>query len=164
MKVIHNLKPIYNEDSQILILGTIPSIKSREQGFYYSHPKNRFWKVLAKIYQEKIPCTIEEKTNFLIRNNIALWDTLQECNIISSNDSSISNIKVNDISQLLNKTKITKIYTTGKKAFDIYQKEIYPKTNIKAIYLPSTSSANATYTLDKLINEYQIIKKISNHN
>ncbi len=161
MKVIHNIDPIYNKNSKILILGTIPSIKSREKGFYYSHPQNRFWKVLATIYNEKTPNTVEEKKAFLSRNNIALWDTIHSCNITSSSDSSITNIKVNDISKLIKKTKINKIYTTGKKAYEIYQKEIKQTTNIEAIYLPSPSPANATYTIDKLINEYQKIKEQS---
>lgn len=155
MKVTHKLEPIYDENSKVLILGTIPSIKSREIGFYYSHPQNRFWKVLAIIFNETTPNTIEEKKDFLLRNNIALWDTIKSCNITSSSDSSITNIKVNDISKLLKKTKINKIYTTGKKAYDIYIKEIQKKTNIEAVYLPSTSPANATFTLEKLIKEYK---------
>lgn len=161
MKVTHKLEPIYDENSKVLILGTIPSIKSREIGFYYSHPQNRFWKVLAIIFNETTPNTIEEKKDFLLRNNIALWDTIKSCNITSSSDSSITNIKVNDISKLLKKTKINKIYTTGKKAYDIYIKEIQKKTNIEAVYLPSTSPANATFTLEKLIKEYNKIKKNS---
>ena len=155
MKVTHKLEPIYDENSKVLILGTIPSIKSREIGFYYSHPQNRFWKVLAIIFNETTPNTIEEKKDFLLRNNIALWDTIKSCNITSSSDSAITNIKVNDISKLLKKTKINKIYTTGKKAYDIYIKEIQKKTNIEAVYLPSTSPANATFTLEKLIKEYK---------
>lgn len=159
MKVKHELKPIYDENSEILILGTMPSIKSREIGFYYSHPQNRFWKVLASIYNEEIPNTIEEKKLFLKRNHIALWDTLSSCTITSSSDSSIKNIKVNDINKLLEKTKIKKIFTTGKKAYDIYQKEIFKNTKLEANYLPSTSPANATYNLEKLILEYQKIKE-----
>lgn len=159
MKVKHELKPIYDENSEILILGTMPSIKSREIGFYYSHPQNRFWKVLASIYNEEIPNTIEEKKLFLKRNHIALWDTLSSCTITSSSDYSIKNIKVNDIKKLLEKTKIKKIFTTGKKAYDIYQKEIFKNTKLEANYLPSTSPANATYNLEKLILEYQKIKE-----
>ena len=161
MKVTHKLEPIYDENSKVLILGTIPSIKSREIGFYYSHPQNRFWKVLAIIFNEKIPNTIEEKKDFLLRNNIALWDTIKSCNITSSSDSSITNITVNDISKLIKKTKINKIYTTGKKAYEVYMKETQKKTNIEATYLPSTSPANATFTLEKLIKEYNKIKRNS---
>ncbi len=157
MKVTHELEPIYHKDSEILILGSIPSVKSRELGFYYAHPQNRFWKVLATIYQEKLPNTIDEKKEFLKRHKIALWDVLSSCTINKSSDASIKNIKVNNIEKLIKETNIQKIYTTGKKSYDIYQKEILPKTKIEAIYLPSTSPANATYTLEKLVKEYSII-------
>lgn len=159
MKVKHELKPIYNKDSEILILGSIPSVKSRELGFYYMHPQNRFWHVLAAIYKEDFPKTKEEKIEFLTRHKIALWDVLASCNITSSSDASIKNIKVNNIEKLIKETNIKKVYTTGKKAYDIYQKEIAKKTGIEAIYLPSTSPANATFNTEKLINEY---KKMTN--
>ncbi len=155
MKVIHELDPIYDENSEILILGSIPSVKSREVGFYYAHPKNRFWKVLAAVFNENLPVSIEEKVAFLKQNKIALWDVLSSCEITKSSDSSIKNIQVNDIRLILEKTKITKIYTTGKKAYEIYQKQIYPKTKLEAIYLPSTSPANAKDSLEKLIQEYK---------
>jgi len=159
MKVLHELDPIYHEDSKILILGSIPSVKSREEGFYYAHPKNRFWPVLAKVYEEKTPRSIEEKKEFLKRHKIALWDVVASCNIESSSDASIKNIKVNNIKKLIQKTQIEKIYTTGKKAYEIYQKEVMKKTEIEAIYLPSTSPANATFNIKKLIEEYMVIKK-----
>lgn len=159
MRVKHELEPIYEENSEILILGSIPSVKSREVGFYYAHPQNRFWKVLAAIFQESLPLTIDEKKKFLKRHKIALWDVVSSCNISKSSDSSIKNIKVNDIQKLIKKTNIKKIYTTGKKAYEIYQKEIFPQTKVPAIYLPSTSPANATYPLEKLIEEYKIILK-----
>jgi len=159
MKVDHELAPVYEKDSEILILGSIPSVKSRELGFYYMHPQNRFWKVLAAIKKESIPNTIEEKKIFLKKHKIALWDVLSSCQISKSSDSSIKNVKVNDIAKLLKETRIKKIYTTGKKAYEIYQKEVLPKTKIEAIYLPSTSPANATFSLEKLIREYKVINK-----
>ena len=155
MKVKHELEPFYDKDSKILILGSIPSIKSRELGFYYMHPFNRFWQVLEKVFKEKI---IDKKA-FLIKHHIALWDVIKECDIKSSSDSSIKNVKVNDINKLLKKTKINKIYTTGSKANSLYQKYIYPKTKIKNIALPSTSSANAKMKLETLVEEYKIISK-----
>ena len=158
-KIKHELEPIYKKDSEILILGSIPSVKSREQGFYYAHPKNRFWQVLAIILKEDLPETIEEKRVFLERNKIALWDVLASCNIEKSSDASIKNIKVNNINKLIKETNIKKIFTLGKKAYDIYQKEVFPKTKIAAIYLPSTSPANATFHLEELVKEYQIIVK-----
>ena len=136
MKVTHELKPFYNKDSKILILGSIPSIKSRELGFYYMHPSNRFWQVLENIFN----------------------DVIKECDIKSSSDSTIKNVIVNDINELLNKTKINKIFTTGSKADILYQKYLYPQTKIKNIALPSTSSANAKMNLETLVKEYMAIK------
>ena len=154
MKVIHNLEPIYDEKSKVLILGSIPSVKSREEQFYYMHPSNRFWQVLEMVFEEKII----DKKSFLKKHHIALWDVIKECDIKASSDSSIKNVKVNDINQILKVAKIDKIITTGSKANQLYQKYLYPKTKIKNIALPSTSSANAKMSLDDLVKSYQIIK------
>ncbi len=159
MKVNHNLEPFYDKNSEILILGSIPSVKSRELGFYYMHPQNRFWRILEKVYEEPLPVTIAEKKDFLKKHKIALWDVLSSCIIDASSDASIKNIKVNNIQKLIKETNVKRIYTTGKKAYDIYQKEVFPKTKMEAIYLPSSSPANATYSLEKLIKDYQVIKK-----
>ncbi len=154
MKVTHELEPFYSNDSKILILGSIPSIKSRELGFYYMHPSNRFWQVLEKVFNEKIV----DKKAFLMKHQIALWDVIKECDIKSSSDSTIKNVIVNDINELLNKTKINKIFTTGSKADILYQKYLYPQTKIKNIALPSTSSANAKMKLEDLVEKYQVLK------
>ncbi len=154
MKVIHNLESIYDEESKVLILGSIPSVKSREEQFYYMHPSNRFWQVLEIVFNEKII----DKINFLKKHHIALWDVIKECDIKASSDSSIKNVKVNDINKILKVAKIDKIITTGSKANQLYQKYLYPKTKIKNIALPSTSSANAKMSLDDLVKSYQIIK------
>jgi len=162
MKVFHTLKPIYDKNSKVLILGSIPSVKSREDGFYYAHPRNRFWSVLAKVYEEEIKNTKEAKINFLIKNKIALFDVLKSCDIISSSDSSIKNPLPNDLFPILKTAHIQAIFTTGKKAYDLYQKYIFPKTNIKAIYLPSTSPANSRKGIEEeLLKEYQKIKEIT---
>lgn len=154
-KVQHTLAPIYNKDSKILILGTMPSPKSRELGFYYSHPQNRFWKIMMALYEENI----EDKEEFLLRHHIALWDVLKSCEIKGADDNSITNIEVNDIMGLLKKTGITHIYTTGLKATQLYKKYCLKDVGIESIYLPSTSPANCRhYTLEKLIEEYKIIK------
>lgn len=155
MKVIHTLKPIYNKDSYILILGTMPSITSREKNFYYAHPQNRFWPILENLFQVKLT-TNEEKRQFLLAKKIALWDTIYACDIKSSADASIKNIKPNDIQSLIKKTNIHYIFCTGKKSYEIFNK--YIKCDLKAYLLPSPSSANATYSLEKLIATYQIIK------
>lgn len=160
MKVIHNLKPVYNEYSKVLILGSMPSVKSREQGFYYSHPQNRFWKTLEKVFEEKIGDTTEERKNFVLNHNIALFDVIKSCEINSSSDNSIKKVIPNNISKILKATKIEVIITTGRKSYDLYNKYIFPKTKMKAIYLPSTSPANCQKGIEeKLYEAYKEIKK-----
>ena len=158
MKVIHTLKPIYDRNSKVLILGTMPSVKSREIGFYYMHPQNRFWKTMSLVYKEKIGDSINEKITFLNKYHIALWDVLSSCDIMGSSDTSIKNIIVNDINNLIKNTKIKYVFTTGKKAFQLYNKYCLAKTKIDAILLPSPSSANCAMHIDKLVENYQIIK------
>lgn len=162
MQVEHTLEPIYNQDSKVLILGSIPSVKSREIGFYYAHPKNRFWKILGKIYEETIGTSKEEKINFLLKHHIALFDVLKSCDISSSSDSSIRNPVPNDFSTILKNSNIQTIFTTGKKAYQLYQKYCYSMTGIEAIPLPSTSPANCPKGIEeKLENEYRLIKKFT---
>ena len=158
MKVKHEFKPIYDNKSKILILGTMPSIKSRANKFYYSNPTNRFFKIMESLFNTKL-LSNDDKKAFLLKNKIALWDVCKECDILASSDSSIKNIIPNDISIILKSSPIKAIFTTGKTAYKLYQKYIFPTTKIEAISLPSSSSANASYSLDKLINEYQIILK-----
>ena len=137
----------------------MPSIQSRDKKFYYAHPKNRFWKVLADVYEEKAPLTIEDKKIFLQAKKIALYDVIKSCNITGSSDSSIKNVKVNDIKSIVDKTQITKIFTTGKTAYNLYNKYLKNKVGIEVIYLPSTSPANARISYEKLLEYYKIIKK-----
>lgn len=158
IKVIHPLKPIYDSNSKILILGSFPSVKSREANFYYGHPQNKFWRTLERVYEENIGPSNMDKTKFLLKHNIALWDVIKSCTIIGSNDNSIKDVTVNNIERLVKITKIKKIYTTGKKAYNLYQKYIYPKTKIEAIYLPSTSPLNASISLENIINEYKKLR------
>lgn len=157
MIVYHEFEPYYDKKSEILILGSIPSPKSREQKFYYGHPKNRFWQVLASVFEDEVPLTTEDKKNFLTKHHIALWDVLASCDIKGASDSSIKNPLVNDISIILNKCQIKAIYTTGKKAYNLYQKYIFPKIKQETIYLPSTSPANCRIKIEELIKEYQIL-------
>ena len=163
MKVFHTLEPIYDKSSKVLILGSMPSVKSREVGFYYGHPRNRFWSTLSKVYNEEIKDTKEDKISFLIKHNIALFDVLKSCEITSSSDATIKNPVPNDLSNILKNSDIKAIFTTGNKAYTLYQKNIYPKTNIKAIPLPSTSPANSKKDIEKiLINAYSQIKDYTN--
>ena len=143
-KVYHELEPFYKETSEILILGSIPSPKSREIGFYYAHPQNRFWKVLAKLYNEKLPISLNDKKLFLEKHKIALWDVLSSCN---------------NINKLIKNTNIKKVFTTGRTAYNLYNKNVKSKTKIEGIYLPSTSPANCKLSLEDLTKEYEVLLK-----
>lgn len=156
-QVTHPLSPVFDDNSKVLILGTMPSPVSRKNGFYYSHPQNRFWKVLSVLLDEKLPSDNEERTRLLLKHHIALWDVLASCSINGAQDSSIKDPIANDISSLLNRTSIKAVFTTGKTAARLYQKLCLPQTGIKAIALPSTSPANQRYSLEKLVGEYKVI-------
>ena len=155
--VTHEFPPLYDENSEILILGSIPSPKSRAQAFYYGHPQNRFWKVLAAVLEEPVPETIEEKRQLVLSHHIALWDSLEECDIRGASDSSIRNPVPTDIPGLLKKTKICRIFAAGASAYNYYQKLNYPRTGIQAIRLPSTSPANCAVSFEKLVEAYGMI-------
>lgn len=148
--VSHTFLPVYDETSEILILGSFPSVKSREQGFYYGHPQNRFWKVLAALCDCEVPESIEEKKKMLLANHIAIWDVIDSCDIIGSSDSSIKNVIPADIPWLLQQTRITRIFANGKTAGSLYQRFAEQSTGRKALVLPSTSPANAAYSLERL--------------
>lgn len=151
MKVEHTFKPIYSKDSKILILGSIPSVVSREDNFYYAHPKNRFWKLISKILNVKEPITIEDKTKLILNNKLAIYDVIKSCDIEGSADSSIKNVKLNNLDLLIQKSKIEKIIFNGNKAYELYNKYEKNKfSNTKV--LPSTSPANARYSFEKLYN------------
>lgn len=154
---IHPLDPIFDKNSRILILGTFPSVKSREVKFYYGNPQNRFWKVIAALFKEPVPMSTEEKTALLLRNQIALWDVLAACDIKGSADSSISNPIPNDIRMVLQKSRIQKIFTNGKKAQQLYEKFIQPQIDMEADCLPSTSPANGHYRFEELISAWKVI-------
>lgn len=156
--ISHPFPPLFDENSEILILGSFPSVKSREQLFFYGHPQNRFWKVLSGVLDQQTPNSIEEKKAFLMQNNIALWDVIASCEIQGSADSSIKNAAANDISVILEKGKIKKIFTNGQAAKKLYDQFIFPKVKIEAFLLPSTSPANAAWSLDRLTDAWKIIK------
>lgn len=156
-KEIHNIEPVFDENSKILILGSFPSVKSREAQFFYGHPQNRFWRVLSAILKEGTPKTIEQKKNFLISNHIAVWDVIASCDIEGSSDSSIKNVKANDISLILESADIKAIFCNGATSYKYYCKYLQSKVYREAIKLPSTSPANATFNMERLINEWEII-------
>ena len=154
---IHLIPPVFDENSRILILGSFPSIKSREVNFFYGHPQNRFWRVISHLLNENCPKTAIEKKHMLLKHKIALWDVIASCDIKGSSDSSITNVVPNDIGKILVQTKIKNIFVNGKTADRLYIKYIEPDINIKAVCLPSTSPANAMWSLEKLIDKWCII-------
>ena len=158
LSLIHPIPPTYDANSEILILGSFPSPKSRESGYFYGHPQNRFWKVMAAIFSDEVPNTVSEKKAFLLRHHIAAWDVIQSCRIIGASDSSITDVVVNDITPILKTAEIRAIYVNGKTAYKHYQKYMEPETGRPAICLPSTSPANAAWSLERLIEFWSIVR------
>lgn len=157
--ITHDFQPVFDEHSRVLVLGTMPSPKSREIGFYYGHPRNRFWKVMSDVCGEDQPETKEEKISFALRNKIAVWDVLAGCEIKGADDSSIRNPVANDMNVILNYADIRAVFATGTKAAQLYKKYCYPKTGIEAIQLPSTSPANCGISYEKLYDAYKEVTK-----
>ncbi len=158
-RITHPFPPLYDENSETLILGSFPSVKSRENMFFYGHPQNRFWKVISKIYDEKLPDTIGEKKALILNHRLALWDSIRSCTIVGSSDSSVRDVVPNDISEIISNSKIDRIFCNGALSYKMYMKYIFPTTEIKALKLPSTSPANAAYSLERLIGEWSVIKQ-----
>lgn len=156
--VVHNIPPVFDKNSEILILGSFPSVKSRETKFFYGHKQNRFWKIVAEIFDCTVPQTVNEKKRFLIDNHIALWDVIAQCEITGSSDLSIKNAEANNLDIILNSANIKKIFVNGKTAEKYYNKYLFEKTGINAVCLPSTSPANASYSFEKLKKEWSKIK------
>lgn len=160
--VTHTFGPVYDKNSRILILGSMPSVKSREQQFYYGHPQNRFWKVLPAVFGEAAPDTIEEKKDFLLRNKVALWDVIASCDIIGSSDSSIKNVRENDMNVILSAANISTVFVNGGKAHELFikycgrfvQKDVH-EDKPKLVKLPSTSPANAAWSLERLTKAWK---------
>lgn len=148
--VCHTFRPVYDRESKILILGSLPSVKSREAGFYYGHPQNRFWKVLAAVLSCSVPVTTKDKVRMLLIHHIAVWDVIASCDIAGSSDSSIKNVVPADIGMVLRETAVRRIYANGRKAESLYRNYIFPETKMPAIALPSTSPANVAFSLERL--------------
>lgn len=153
--VEHTFAPVYDQNSEILILGTFPSVKSRECNFYYGHPQNRFWKVLARLTKEKLPETTEEKKAMLLKHHIAVWDVVAGCDIIGSSDSSIRNVVPADIPGIVKGSRVAKIFANGDKAYRLYKKYCEETVGKEAVKLPSSSPANAVFTLDRLTDVWR---------
>ena len=158
--ITHSFEPVYDKNSRILILGTLPSVASRENNFYYGHKQNRFWKLLAHLLDEPVPEAIDEKKHMLLNNHIAIWDVIQSCDIKGSSDSSIKNVEPTDIRKILDTADIKQVIAIGNKAGQLYKKYQLPLTGMAAVILPSTSPANAAWTFEKLCKRWgEYIKK-----
>lgn len=155
----HPFGPLFNENSRVLILGSFPSVKSREQNFFYGHPQNRFWKVIAAVFDQPVPQNIGEKKQLILNSGLALWDSIASCEITGSSDASIRNARANDINVIVNNCNIERIYCNGRKSHELYCKYIEPQIGREAICLPSTSPANAQWTLDMLIEAWSAISQ-----
>lgn len=156
-KIHHPFPPLYDENSKILILGSFPSVKSREQMFFYGHPQNRFWRVLATVLGCRIPETVPEKRTLLLSHGIALWDVIAACEIKGSSDSSITNVVVNDLSEILAIASIGQIFVNGRTAEKYYNKYTKPVIERDAVCLPSTSPANAAWSVERLAAAWNVI-------
>lgn len=153
---IHPIPPVFDENSKILILGSFPSVKSREVRFFYGHPQNRFWKTLATVLNAECPVTVEEKKDFLLSHKIAVWDVIKSCEISGSADSSIRDAEPNELDRIFGAADIKAVFANGGTAYRLYKK-FNPAP--EALKLPSTSPANAAFSLERLINEWKVILK-----
>jgi hypoxanthine-DNA glycosylase len=152
--VIHQIPPTYDSESRVLVLGSVPSPKSREVGFNYGHPQNRFWRVLAALAGEELPLTTDERRAFCLRHRIALWDVVAECDIVGASDASIRDPKPNPLTQITHYAPIEAIFCTGAKAHALYRRLCEKEVGMRAVRLPSTSPANAACSMERLLAAY----------
>ena len=156
--IIHPIPPLYDSNSGILILGSFPSVKSRESAFFYGHPQNRFWRVMAAVFEDDVPRNVPERRAFLLRHHVAAWDVIHSCEISGSSDSTIRNVTPNDLSPILEGAPIRRIFVNGRTAEKMYKKYTEPLIGRPAICLPSTSPANAAWSLERLIEAWRVVK------
>ncbi len=156
-RIDHPIPPTWDSNSVILILGSFPSVKSREMAYFYGHPRNRFWQVLGILVGDPVPATVSERRAFLLRHKIAVWDVIASCTITGSSDSSIQDVTPNDLTPILTGSSIRQIFVNGKKAAQLYERYLLPKTGKAAVTLPSTSPANAAWSLPKLTEAWRVL-------
>ena len=157
--ITHPFEPLFNAEARVLILGSLPSVKSREQNFFYGHPQNRFWKLMAVLFDEPSPQTIEDKRLLILNHNIALWDSIYSCDIIGSSDSSIKNAVPTDLGRIIDNSSVRRVFCNGKASGKYYEKYHEERLGIKAAVLPSTSPANAAWSFDELVTAWKVIKE-----
>ena len=154
-RIVHPFDPLYSENSRVLILGSFPSVKSREQQFYYGHPQNRFWRVIAAIFEQEPPSTMEEKRALILNNGLALWDSIARCSIEGSSDASIEDVVPNDLTPIFVTAEIRQVFCNGKKSWEMYHHYIEPLSGRPAVCLPSTSPANASWSAERLMQAWR---------
>lgn len=155
--IVHPIPPLFDRDSRLLILGSFPSVKSREAGFFYGHPQNRFWPLLARLFGEQPPTSVEQKKALALSHHIALWDSIASCTVVGSSDSSVRDVKPNNLTPILQGSCVTYVACNGTLSHSMYRKYLFPLTGIEAIRLPSTSPANAAFSMERLLNAWQAI-------
>ena len=156
-RILHPFPPLFDSESRTLILGSFPSVKSREAMFFYGHPQNRFWRLTALLCHEDTPQTVEEKSSLILRHHLALWDSIRSCTITGSSDSSVRDVVPNDLRVIFDNSKTERVFCNGALSHKMYMKYIYPQTGVAAVKLPSTSPANAAYSLERLAESWQVI-------
>ena len=157
-RIQHPFPPLYSGRSRVLILGSFPSVKSREQKFFYGHPQNRFWKVVAALFEQPVPQNIPEKKELILSHGLALWDSIASCVITGSSDASIREVRPNDLRIILDHSPISAIFCNGQKSHEMYNRYILPELGREAVCLPSTSPANARWSLESLVTAWEVIK------
>ena len=156
-RILHPFPPLFDSESRTLILGSFPSVKSREAMFFYGYPQNRFWRLIALLCHEDTPQTVEEKSSLILRHHLALWDSIRSCTITGSSDSSVRDVVPNDLRVIFDNSKTERVFCNGALSHKMYMKYIYPQTGVAAVKLPSTSPANAAYSLERLAESWQVI-------
>ena len=164
MNVEHPFDPLFSGESRVLILGSFPSVRSRAQGFFYGHPQNRFWKVLAALFEEPVPVTVRQKRELILRNRLALWDSIARCEITGSSDASIRDVQANDLRMILDRCPVRQIFCNGKKSQEMFDRYIRPVIEREAVCLPSTSPANAQWTLERLVQAWSVVREAAGVN
>lgn len=156
-RIVHPLEPLYDKNSKIIVLGSFPSVKTREYGFFYGHPQNRFWKIMEVLFDCDLDKSIDERKNFMLEHNIAMWDTIYACDIVGSSDASIKNVVPTPLSDIVENSNIEAAFCNGATSYKYFKKYHEENLHIKSFKLPSTSPANARYSLDDLVSEWKIL-------
>lgn len=158
-RYVHPIPPLFSDRSQILILGSFPSVMSRQDAFFYAHPQNRFWRTVAAVFAAPVPVTLEQKKELILKNRLALWDVIASCEITGSSDSSITNVTPTDLSVIFAAAPIRRVFVNGQTAARVYRRYQLPRTGMEAVCLPSTSPANAAWSQERLVEKWMQLRE-----